>query len=40
MFALLAHSLYIVLVFTILAVSSLQLLDGGGQSQAYRSPRR
>ena len=38
--ALAAHSLYIVLMFTILAVSSLQLLDGGGQSRAYRSPRR
>ncbi len=38
--AVLAHSLYIVLMFTILAVSSLQLLDSGGQARAYRSPRR
>jgi stage IV sporulation protein FB len=40
-FAVLAHSLYITLMFTILAVSSLQLFDGGGdRARAYRSPRR
>ncbi|MDR3703088.1 MAG: site-2 protease family protein [Candidatus Sulfopaludibacter sp.] len=40
-FAVLEHSLYLTLMFTILAVSSLQLLDSGGaRTQAYRSPRR
>jgi stage IV sporulation protein FB len=40
-FAVLEHSLYLTLMFTILAVSSVQLLDGGGgRTQEYRSPRR
>jgi len=39
--AVLVRSLYLALMFTILAVSSLQLLDSGsGRAQAYRPPRR
>jgi membrane-associated protease RseP (regulator of RpoE activity) len=37
-FGVLEHSLYLALMFAILAVSSLQMLDGS-RSRAYRSPR-
>ncbi|SPE39648.1 Peptidase M50 [Candidatus Sulfopaludibacter sp. SbA3] len=42
MFGVLQHNYYLALMFAILAVSSLQLLDGlrGGMQQSYRSPRR